>query len=55
MLRIPSIAESGVKPPVQVTSERLGAGSMPCSLRIRHTVEAPMRWPSRLSSAVMRR
>jgi hypothetical protein len=40
---------------VQVTSERFGDGSMFCCLRIRHTVEAPTRWPVRLSSPAIRR
>lgn len=40
---------------VQVMVARVGAGWMPVVCGIRQTVEAPTRWPSRLSSAVMRR
>ena len=39
----------------QVTSERVGAGSVPALLRICQTVDAARRWPSPLSSPWMRR
>jgi len=40
---------------VQVTAERVGAGSMPWSLRICHTVEDAILWPRPTSSPWMRR
>ena len=39
----------------QVTSERVGAGSIPALLRICQTVDAARRWPSPASSPWMRR
>jgi hypothetical protein len=39
----------------QVGPDRRGAGSIPASCRICHTVEAAMRWPSRISSPCTRR
>jgi hypothetical protein len=39
----------------QVTAERCGAGSMPWSLRICHTVDEAMVWPRPMSSPWMRR
>jgi hypothetical protein len=40
---------------LQLGPDRRGAGSMPASCRICHTVEAAMRWPSRTSSPCTRR
>ncbi len=39
----------------QVTVARSGVGSMPALWSIRHTVEAPTRYPSLVSSPKMRR